>query len=109
MTPMKKPEWFQMAEADGPRQVRKVKRGARIVALIAPLLLVGVGVVVAQSNDGGPALAVETKSPVVPASQKLTAQTNTTPQISQMTTQSVSIKAPTGRNSDDEGFEGDDD
>ena len=41
MTPMKKPDWFQMAEADGPRPVRSIKRGARIAALVAHYFLLG--------------------------------------------------------------------
>ncbi|TSA46664.1 MAG: hypothetical protein D4R50_04555 [Actinomycetales bacterium] len=97
MTPMNKPEWFQMAENDGPKPVRTIKRGARIMALIAPLLLLGVGVLVAQSNDGGPASAVETQSPsnqITQNSQANVDSPNTQTTLSTQSTQAnpISIK-----------------
>ena len=111
MTPMKKPDWFQMAEADGPRPVRSIKRGARIAALVAPLLLVGVGVVVAQSNDGRPASAVETQSPSNQITQNsnsaITSQTIQNVEqvpatlVSAPATSAIAIKAPTGKADDD--------
>jgi hypothetical protein len=107
MTPMSKPEWFQMAEADGPKPVRAIKRGTRIVALTAPLILVGVGFVVAQTNDGGPALAGGNQTLVQQSSQKLSAIA--TP--SSIGTSAGPIQPPTGHGDDDdnEGFEGEDD
>ena len=112
MTPMKKPDWFQMAEADGPRPVRSIKRGARIAALVAPLLLVGVGVVVAQSNDGRPASAVETQSPSNQITQNsnsaITSQTIQNVEqvpatlVSAPATSAIAIKAPTGKADDED-------
>lgn len=109
MTPRKKPEWFQMAENDGPKPVRTIKRGARSIALIAPLLLLGVGVLVAQSNDGGPASAIET-----PVTQSLVTHapaSTPTPSSSTSKTSTPIIQKPLsgGHNDDGEGFEGDDD
>ena len=104
MTPVNKPEWFQMAEADGPKPVRAIKRGTRIVALTAPLILVGVGFVVAQTNDGGPALAGGNQTLVQQSSQKLSAIA--TP--SSIGTSAGPIQPPTGHD-DNEGFEGEDD
>ena len=60
MTPPKKPEWFQLAESDGIQPRASVKRSARGALLALPLLLIGVGVVVAQSTDESPAGAEAT-------------------------------------------------
>jgi hypothetical protein len=60
MTPPKKPEWFELAESDGGKARTSVKRSARGVLLAVPLLLIGVGVVVAQGADESPALAEST-------------------------------------------------
>jgi len=57
MTPPKKPEWFELADSDGGKPRASVKRSARGVLLALPLLLIGVGVVVAQSTDESPAVA----------------------------------------------------
>jgi hypothetical protein len=57
MTPPKKPEWFELAESDGGKPRTSVKRSARGVLLALPLLLIGVGVVVAQGTDESPAVA----------------------------------------------------
>ena len=57
MTPPKKPEWFELAESDGGKAHTSVKRSARGALLALPLLLIGVGVVVAQGTDESPAIA----------------------------------------------------
>ena len=57
MTPPKKPEWFELAESDGGKAHTSVKRSARGALLSLPLLLIGVGVVVAQGTDESPAIA----------------------------------------------------
>ena len=60
MTPPKKPEWFELAESDGGKPRASVKRSARGVLLAVPLLLIGVGVVLAQGTDESPAVAEST-------------------------------------------------
>jgi hypothetical protein len=60
MDPMNKPEWFQIAENDGVKPRKTVKRGVRAFALSLPLLAIGIGVVVAQSSDESPANADST-------------------------------------------------
>ena len=55
MEPMKKPEWFELAEKDGGKPRTPVKTSARGVLLALPLLLIGVGVVVAQTSQDAPA------------------------------------------------------
>ena len=57
MTPPKKPEWFELAESDGGKAHTSIKRSARGALLALPLLLIGVGVVVAQGTDESPAIA----------------------------------------------------
>ena len=52
---MNKPEWFELAEKDGGKTHFEAKRSARGVLLALPLLLIGVGVVVAQGTDESPA------------------------------------------------------
>ena len=101
MTPINKPEWFQMAEADGPKPMRTIKRGTRIVALMAPLFLLGVGFVVAQSNDGGPALAGENQTLVQQRSQKLSATAAPTRSAPKVAT--PRIHQPVGGGEDFEG------
>jgi hypothetical protein len=57
MTTPKKPEWFELAESDGGKPRTPVKSGARGVLLALPLMLIGAGVVVAQTADDSPAVA----------------------------------------------------
>jgi hypothetical protein len=76
MTPPKKPEWFELTESDAVKPRASVKRSARGVLLALPLLLIGVGVVVAQGTDESPA-AAESITTVASASP----QVNTAPAI----------------------------
>ncbi len=61
MEPMKKPEWFELAESDGPKPRPLLKSGFRTLALSIPLLAITVGVVAAQTSNESPAIA-ETES-----------------------------------------------
>lgn len=92
MTPMKKPEWFQMAEADG-APPRSIKQRSRIGLLVAPLLIVSGGFIFAQSQDGSPATAdspaigAQSQSPVsVPSSQSTTTSTDASSSLAVTTT-----------------------
>ena len=106
MTPPKKPEWFQLAESDGGKAHTSVKRSARGALLALPLLLIGVGVVVAQGTDESPAIAepVTTLASAAPSMSANVALANP----------SIAIP-PTGgedddeEDDDDEEGEGDDD
>jgi hypothetical protein len=69
MEPMKKPEWFELAENDPAMPPRNVKRGFRALALSVPLMAIGIGVVLAQTSNESPASA-ETAS--VAAAQNTT-------------------------------------
>ena len=57
MEPMKKPEWFELADSDGPKPRPAVKSGFRTLALSIPLLAISVGVVAAQTSNESPAIA----------------------------------------------------
>ena len=81
MTPPKKPEWFQLAESDGIKPRASVKRSARGMLLALPLLLIGVGVVVAQTTDESPVLA-ETVTTVASAAPSIQSSSEMKPAIS---------------------------
>jgi len=108
MTPPKKPEWFELAESDGGKARTSVKRSARGALLALPLLLIGVGVVVAQDTDESPAIAepVTTLASAVP-------QVNAAPSaavkssLASLTNPSIAIP-PTGGEDDDDDYEEDD-
>ena len=103
MTPPKKPEWFQLAESDGIKPRASVKRSARGALLALPLLLIGVGVVVAQSTDESPVLA-ETVTTVASAAPEINAAP-TSPAIKSSSVMQPPITTPPtggGDNDDDE-------
>ena len=96
MTPPKKPEWFELAESDGGKPRTSVKRSARGVLLALPLLLIGVGVVVAQGTDESPANA-ETVTTVASAAPSMS------PDVA-LAKPSIAIP-PTGGEDDDGDYE----
>jgi hypothetical protein len=57
MESMKKPEWFELADSDGPKPRPVLKSGFRTLALSIPLLAISVGVVAAQTSNESPAIA----------------------------------------------------
>ena len=59
MTPPKKPEWIHIADTDNAASVRKVSKALPAIALGSALMIIGAGVVFAQSNNEVPATAVE--------------------------------------------------
>ena len=100
MTPPKKPEWFELAESDGGKAHTSVKRSARGALLSLPLLLIGVGVVVAQGTHESPAIAepVTTLASAAPSMSANVALANP----------SIAIP-PTGGEDDDDEYEEEDD
>ena len=101
MTPPKKPAWFELAESDGVKPRASVKRSARGVLLALPLLLIGVGVVVAQSTDESPVLA-ETVTTVASAAPEINAAP-TSPAIKSSSVMQPAIATPpTGGGDDDD-------
>lgn len=57
-----KPEWFQLTQGDEIEPRHQVKRILRITALAAPLLILGTGFVMAQTQNGPDASANQTVS-----------------------------------------------
>ena len=103
MEPMKKPEWFELAESDGPKPRPLLKSGFRTLALSIPLLAISVGVVAAQTSNESPAIA-ETESVAIASAA---------PSITSNVAQAKPAIAtpplpPTGGDDDDE-FEDEDD
>jgi hypothetical protein len=100
MTPPKKPEWFELTESDGVKPRASVKRSARGVLLALPLLLIGVGVVVAQGTDESPAVA-----------ESITTVASAAPQASAAITPAPAIATPPtgGGDDDDDDYEDDED
>ena len=95
MTPPKKPEWFEIADSDGGKPQRKIKRGVRALALTVPLLAIGIGVVLAQSSDEAPARA-----------DSIATVASVQPSLAPTPTKSEVIKLPTNVSGDDGEFEG---
>jgi hypothetical protein len=62
MTENNKPEWFQIAENDGPAVPPKASKTLPFAAVMATALILGVGAVVAQVQEESPAMAVDTAS-----------------------------------------------
>ena len=103
MEPMKKPEWFELAESDGPKPRPLLKSGFRTLALSIPLLAISVGVVAAQTSNESPAIA-ETESVAI-ASAAPSITSNVAQPKASMGTPPL---PPTGGDDDDE-FEDEDD
>jgi hypothetical protein len=105
-----KPEWFKMTEADKAPLPRK--RGLRAAALAIPLLMVGAGFVVAQSQNP-PAVTATASAAQTPAVQSTppgsanTSQPTATPASTPAIGTVPPIKLPTSKG--DEGLEGNDD
>ena len=72
MEPMKKPEWFELAESDGPKPRPVLKSVFRTLALSIPLLAIGAGVVFAQTSNESPAIAEEPTVAIAFAAPSLT-------------------------------------
>jgi len=104
MEPMKKPEWFELAENDGPKPRPVLKSGFRTIALSIPLLALSIGVVAAQSSNESPAIAEEATVAIASAGPLITSSVaQAKPSIA------TPPLPPTGGNDDDDDFEDDED
>ena len=54
MTENNKPEWFEIAENDGPAVMPKSSKALPMLAIFGAALIIGVGVVVAQVQEKSP-------------------------------------------------------
>ena len=79
MTPDKKPEWFQLADADNSASIRKISKGLPIMALVAVAAIIGVGAIFAQPQEQSPASATETLAPAVVESTQISTQSESVP------------------------------
>ena len=79
MTPNKKPEWFQLADADNSASIRKISKGLPIMALVAVAAIIGVGAIFAQPQEQTPASATETLAPAVVESTQVSTQSESVP------------------------------
>jgi len=107
MTPPKKPEWFELTESDRVKPRTSVKRSARGVLLALPLLLIGVGVVVAQSTDESPA-AAESITTLASAAPEINAAPSAAVKSSLASLTNPSIAIPPTGGGDDDDYEEDD-
>ena len=62
MTENNKPEWFEIAESEGPAAPPKASKTLPLAAVFATALVLGIGAVVAQVQEKSPAIAVDTAS-----------------------------------------------
>jgi hypothetical protein len=102
MTENNKPEWFEIAESDGVSQPKKARRTMPVAAVVVAGLIIGIGAVVAQTQEESPAQATETTT-VATDQVKATASTSATatPKTTVAPTQSAMAnpniaKLPTG-------------
>lgn len=79
MTPDKKPEWFQLADADNSPSIRKISKGLPIMALVTAAAIIGVGAIFAQPQEQTPASATETLAPAVVESTQISTQSESAP------------------------------
>lgn len=112
MTPQEKPEWFEISENDSSSNVRPISKRIPVLALVATALILGVGAVVAQTQEESPASAVEatttvpaiTDQPQVDSGTSATAPNApslTAPKITTPNAPSIA-KPPAGRGGDDD-------
>ena len=76
MTENNKPEWFVITEADEKPALRKVSKTLPVSAVLVTALILGVGAVVAQTQDQTPASATTAS-----VEQTQSAQASSSPQV----------------------------
>jgi hypothetical protein len=107
MEPMKKPEWFELAEKDGGKPRPVLKSGFRTLALSIPLLAISVGVVAAQTSNESPAVAESETVAVAAAAPSITS--NVAQSKPSIATPPLPPKYADDDEDDDEDFEDDHD
>jgi hypothetical protein len=101
---MKKPEWFELADSDGPKPRPVLKSGFRTLALSIPLLAISVGVVAAQTSNESPAIAETETVAVASAAPSITSNVaQAKPAIA-----TPPLPPTGGEDDDDDEFEDDD-
>jgi hypothetical protein len=93
MTENNKPEWFEIADNDRPSVPRKASKSLPLAAVFAATLIIGIGAVVAQSQDEPPANATETTSTQSTMAPAAATNTSATPASSSVTNPAVKTVA----------------
>jgi len=96
-----KPEWFEMAENDGPVKPARASKTLPLAAVFASVLILGIGAVIGQVKQESPAIATETSAtateqkPATSSAPNETTATDTTI----ATNSSTASKIPTKQSS----------
>ncbi len=95
MTPPKKPEWIHIADTDNAVSIRKVSKTLPVLALGSALMIVGAGVVFAQTNSERTAVALESVISTTPVvASKTLARTVPTSATTALRIQNVATEKP---------------
>jgi hypothetical protein len=90
MTENNKPEWFEIAENDQRFIPRKASKTLPLAAVFAVALILGIGAIVAQTQEESPAAANETASVQSPTTGDTASTATITPAASPSTSTAVS-------------------
>lgn len=100
MTDNNKPEWFEIADADGPAAAPKASKALPFAAVMVAALILGTGAVVGQAGEESPATATPTTSvssaSASPASPVVAATTT------RLANPSIAMLPTNGEDEDDE-------
>jgi hypothetical protein len=95
MTENNKPEWFEIAENDGPTASPKASKTLPVLAVFATALILGIGAVVAQVQDNSPASAVDTAIVQTEATNNATSKSPMTdPSVGSSVSSTSGLKNP---------------
>jgi cytoskeletal protein RodZ len=90
MTENNKPEWFEIADNDRPTTRRKASKTLPLAAVLAASLIIGLGAVVAQTQEESPANAIEaTQTPSTATNVSTSPSTAVTPTSSSASNETV--------------------
>ena len=90
-----KPEWFEIAESDGPTAPPKASKTLPVLAVFATALILGIGAVVVQVQDNSPASAVDAANVQTEATNNETSQSPVTdPSVGSSVSSTSSLKNP---------------
>ena len=95
MTDQNKPEWFEIAENDRPSVPAKPSKTLPLAAILAAALIIGVGAVVAQTQEESPANATESNSVAHSQNNSTSQNSNTNDTTASAAPTVASSKAPT--------------
>jgi hypothetical protein len=119
MTENNKPEWFEIAENDGPAVMPKSSKALPMLAIFGAALIIGVGVVVAQVQEKSPVDPVASNPVQTEAANKTDSPTSCFPSTNPSTKSSVSCtpalknpsiaQLPINGDDDEDEYEDDDD